>query len=421
MNMTIQSPSSGELQLRMKRPLPNLLAQGFQLGLRNWPCVVWAYAVNLVFALLAAVSLRDRTGLLPRPQPCCAKDCRHHRHQRSRGAVRSTSATPVSSPWRSTPPAGSICSSCWCSLFFSPAASLSSSPPSRHGFRCCCAVVSRTSGALCAPPFWPVALRPLSSAFCLAMRAALLARADAVYVERKCFYSTAISGVVVLLVALLLRLWWDLVEVYIVRNAMDGERSVHRALLPALRLLLPIFLPHLWQLPARWYSWRSRSRLVPLSLEGFSPRTRSGSLLSWHSLGSFSCSPAGSGSAVSRLPWSWLSIHPSSSGKRLAAEEMDTERMTSMMLRKVCRFAPGVGVLTGLSEPTLRDLVAEAADRALGQSGSRTRPSPARTEPEPCPAPPARQTGRGERSLDLAARSARNEISAGRRESRPGS
>jgi hypothetical protein len=50
-----------------------------------------------------------------------------------------------------------------------------------------------------------------------------------------------ISGVVVLLVALVLRLWWDLVEVYIVRNAMDGERRVHVALLPALRLLFRYF------------------------------------------------------------------------------------------------------------------------------------------------------------------------------------
>ena len=59
--MTIQSPTSAEPPLRMKRPLPNLLVQGFQLGLRNWPCVVWAYAVNLLFSLLAAVPFA--TGL----------------------------------------------------------------------------------------------------------------------------------------------------------------------------------------------------------------------------------------------------------------------------------------------------------------------------------------------------------------------
>src|ERR1700729_187959 len=55
------------------------------------------------------------------------------------------------------------------------------------------------------------------------------------------FYFSFISGVVVLLVALLVRLWWDLVEIYIVRNAMDGERRVRQALLPALRLLFGYF------------------------------------------------------------------------------------------------------------------------------------------------------------------------------------
>src|SRR5258705_7581589 len=52
--MTSQLQPSAQLQLR-KRPLPNLLVQGFQLVLRNWPCVVWVYGVNLFFALLAAV------------------------------------------------------------------------------------------------------------------------------------------------------------------------------------------------------------------------------------------------------------------------------------------------------------------------------------------------------------------------------
>ena len=54
---TLQEP-----QLRRKRPLPNLLAQGFQLVLRNWPCVVWVYAVNLFFALLAAVPFATGLG-----------------------------------------------------------------------------------------------------------------------------------------------------------------------------------------------------------------------------------------------------------------------------------------------------------------------------------------------------------------------
>jgi hypothetical protein len=75
----------------------------------------------------------------------------------------------------------------------------------------------------------------------LAIRAGLLARADAVYLGRRMFVFASISLFVVLLVALLLRLWWDLVEVYIVRNAMDGERRVHLALMPAFRLLFRHF------------------------------------------------------------------------------------------------------------------------------------------------------------------------------------
>ncbi len=45
----------------MNRPLPNLLVQGFQLPCAIGLCVVWAYAVNLVFGLLAGVPFA--TGL----------------------------------------------------------------------------------------------------------------------------------------------------------------------------------------------------------------------------------------------------------------------------------------------------------------------------------------------------------------------
>jgi len=59
--MTTQLPLPGP-PLRRKRPLPNLLAKGFQLVLRNWPCVLWVYAVNLFFALLAAVPFATGLG-----------------------------------------------------------------------------------------------------------------------------------------------------------------------------------------------------------------------------------------------------------------------------------------------------------------------------------------------------------------------
>ncbi len=63
MTHTESTHGFGSKPHRMKRPLPNLLAQGFRLALRNWPCVVWAYAVNLVFGLLAGIPFA--AGLAP--------------------------------------------------------------------------------------------------------------------------------------------------------------------------------------------------------------------------------------------------------------------------------------------------------------------------------------------------------------------
>jgi len=71
----------------------------------------------------------------------------------------------------------------------------------------------------------------------LIARAALLARLALVYPGRTVFVYAAITGAVVFLAALLFRLWLDLVEVYVVRHALDGELRVHRSLLPACRLL----------------------------------------------------------------------------------------------------------------------------------------------------------------------------------------
>ena len=144
----------------------------------------------------------------------------------------------------------------------------------------------------------------------LAVRALLLARAGSVYVERTMFLYSAISAAVVLLAASLVRLWWDLVEVYIVRNAMDGERSVRRALLPALRLLWKYFFRTVGSFLLSGLLGVAHSRSASFSGSSLSPRIRSGSLASWRNLGSFSCSPAGSGSGESRLPSSCLPIHP---------------------------------------------------------------------------------------------------------------
>jgi hypothetical protein len=75
----------------------------------------------------------------------------------------------------------------------------------------------------------------------MAARGALLERLNQVYVERTMFLYAASSAAVVLLVALLLRLWFDLVEVYSIRNGALGNRRILRAVLPALRILLGNF------------------------------------------------------------------------------------------------------------------------------------------------------------------------------------
>jgi hypothetical protein len=237
--MTSQLPLSGP-PLPRTRPLPNLLVQGFQLVLRNWPCVVWLYAFNLLFALLAAVPFA--TGLGPYLDHSLAA-------QKIAGTVdiaylgelalhvRDTGFTPMV-----LHTAGWVGLFQLLVLFYLFAGSVfvfvAAEPP-------LLSVLLRGGVAY----FWRFVRAALlaggSAAIILcvllAIRAGLLARADAVYVERRMFLFSAISGAVVLLVALFLRLWWDLVEVYIVRNAMDGERRVHLALVPAFRLLSRYF------------------------------------------------------------------------------------------------------------------------------------------------------------------------------------
>ena len=68
-----------------------------------------------------------------------------------------------------------------------------------------------------------------------------MARGGSRYFDRQLFVYAVASTALVLLAGLLLRLWWDLVEVYVVHNAMDGERRVRQALLPAYRLLSRYF------------------------------------------------------------------------------------------------------------------------------------------------------------------------------------
>jgi hypothetical protein len=379
--MTIQSQSSRELQLQMKRPLPNLLVRGFQLGLRNWPCVVWAYAVNLLFSLLAAVPFA--TGLASYLDHTLAA-------QRIAGTLNIASLVELEVHLRDTsftPMAFHTAS--WLDLlqllvlfiFFAGSVFVfvAAEPPRLS-------VLLRGGVAY----FWRF-VRAAILAGCVAaiilgallgVRAALLGRADAVYVERQMFYFSFISGAVVLLVALLVRLWWDLVEVYIVRNAMDGERRAHQALLPALRLLLRYF-------------FRTFGSFLLAGIVGLAALALC--LFLWKALPAhqvwLAALLAQLGLFLLLASRFWqrgieatlvMSIDPPIvTREELAGEEMSAEDM--IMSEEGMPVPPGVGVLTGLSEPTLRDLVAKLRTEPWANSEVISpRPVP---DPDPATAP----------------------------------
>ncbi len=236
MNIAIELISPGDQPPRTNRPLPNLFVQGFRLALRNWPFVVWAYAINLGFGLLAGIPFA--AGLAPYLDHSLAA-------QRIAGTIDVTYLGELLMHLRETSfRLIAIHTAVWLNLlqvlvlfvlFAGTTFVYVSAEPPRLS------VLLRGGVAY----FWRF-VRAAIVAGCVAAvvlgilllaRVLLLDRVSALYVERTMFLYSAISGAVVLLVALIARLWWDLVEVYIVRNAMDGERRVRHALLPALRLL----------------------------------------------------------------------------------------------------------------------------------------------------------------------------------------
>ncbi len=240
MNKATQLQAAESQKRRMKRPQPSLVVEGFRLARRNWPCLVWAYAVNVVFGLLAGIPFA--TGLAPFLDHSLAA-------QKIAGPVDVASLGELWVHLRDTglfPVA--IRTAGWLNLlqvvvlfvlFAGTVFVYVSSEPPRIS------VLLRGGVAY----FWRFVraailagcIGILSVGILLVARAAVLARAGEVYFDRKMFEYSAISGAVVLLAALLVRLWWDLVEVYIVRNAMDGERRVRASLLPALKLLWRYF------------------------------------------------------------------------------------------------------------------------------------------------------------------------------------
>jgi hypothetical protein len=262
---------------KMKRT--NLLVRGFRLALRNWPCVVWAYAVNLIFGLLAGVPFT--AGLASYLDHSLAA-------QRIAGTIDIASLGELGIHLGDSGffpivvhTAGWLNLLQLLLLFVLFAGSVfvfvSGEPPrisvllrggAAYFFRFVrAAILAGCGGAVVL-------------AILLSLRAALLAQADEIYVGSWMFYCRLLTGAVVLLAGLLIRLWWDLVEVYIVRNAMRGERS------------------------ARW-------GCACMSGRNWSHHARSGWLSCWRRPGSFCCSPAGSGSGGWRQPLSCRSIRRS--------------------------------------------------------------------------------------------------------------
>jgi hypothetical protein len=352
--MTSQLPLSGPLP-RRKRPLPNLLAQGFQLVLRNRPCVVWVYGFNLFFALLGAVPFA--TGLGSYLDHSLAA-------QKIAGTIDFATLTELALHVRDTGFVPMVMHTAgWAgllqvlSLFYLFAGSVfvfvAAEPPMLS-------VLLRGGVAY----FWRFVRAALlaggSAAIIvcvlLAIRAGLMARADAVYVGRRMFVFSSIGLFVILLVALLLRLWWDLVEVYIVRNAMDGERRVHLALLPALRLLFRHF-------------FRAFGSFLLIGIAGVTALALC--LALWKALPAHQVWMAALLTQVglflllaSRFWQRGLeaALVMAADPPMVVSEELMLEEpLTTDVVAAVedLPVASSVGVPAGLSEPTLRDLVAK--------------------------------------------------------------
>lgn len=80
-------------------------------------------------------------------------------------------------------------------------------------------------------------------AILVALRAVVLKHADNVYVERPYFYVSVLTFVVIALMALVFRLWFDLAEASVIQLGIEGDSRVRRSLWPSLRLMRARFAP----------------------------------------------------------------------------------------------------------------------------------------------------------------------------------
>jgi hypothetical protein len=236
----MRGTSFAPVKIRVKRQKSNLLADGWQIALDNWRCIFWLYVLNLIFGLLSGIPLS--AGLAPYLDHSLA----------SRQIAGNLDAAYL----------GELALHLSRDHLFVGAGS-GALGLSVIEFLAMILLVGGTIRIYLVgePPRLPVLLARGSEYFwrmvrvsllfaliaglvlggLIWARGALLARANEVYVERTMFLFSAASAAFVLLVALLLRLWFDLVEIYAIRNAGMGNRRIRQAVLPALRLLLRNF------------------------------------------------------------------------------------------------------------------------------------------------------------------------------------
>jgi hypothetical protein len=232
-----------KVRFAMKNPAGNLLFLGLRLSFRNWPCLLWAYVINLSFALLAGISLSR--GFAKALEYSVA----------SHGIFGDFNITSVGAlllravRMRGLEPQeiGLVGMSFiqFATLLFLIAGTV-------HiyftGERSKISILlvrgeqyfwrfvrtSLLAGLVVVPLFLGV----------LVLRFSLLRRAVETAPSRAAILSI-VSAVAVLFAASPLRLWLDLIEIYVVRNGKLGNRRILAAVRPALRLLSLHWLPML--------------------------------------------------------------------------------------------------------------------------------------------------------------------------------
>lgn len=75
------------------------------------------------------------------------------------------------------------------------------------------------------------------------LRSIYLEQADKRFVEAPYYLRSGLTLAVLLVVAVILRIWFDLAEVYVVKLGIEGDRRVRRSLGPSLRVFRRNFVP----------------------------------------------------------------------------------------------------------------------------------------------------------------------------------